>query len=379
MLPYQRGIIRVTSPYGKRTLSGKTETHRGIDLVGTDKTVCAVADGVIGRSLRITDPGNRTSEWGEYIRLDLADGRMIYYCHLANRMVQAGQTVHAGEAIGIEGATGKATGSHLHFEVRKNGISIDPTDILEIENKTGTVRTVKKQTAAAVYTHDGLTFQPLTSLKMVYHDAGKRDAGQSRYANGGFFATYRSESGEPFTLPVANLCCDIDSIAPAAKKYLSPHVKNGILRYSCKNNQSAQFRGKSPSTLVIPVDGAPYVAELAEIPADARYAVSGVPTVRGGDDVDYYRFVRPQGWDDSCMVSAWRHWIGLRGGKLWHIFGQTKTKNYIYGMEIWKKLRSDGFDDVLCLDGGGSYYRRWDAAAQATSGNRRINNVAVFT
>ena len=93
MLPYKTGTVRVTSVYGRRLLFGRSEMHRGIDLVGdpADKTVCAVADGVIGRSMVVTDPANRTSEWGEYVRLDLADGRMVYYCHLSRRLVQAGR------------------------------------------------------------------------------------------------------------------------------------------------------------------------------------------------------------------------------------------------------------------------------------------------
>ena len=78
------------------------------------------------------------------------------------------------------------------------------------------------------------------------------------------------------------------------------------------------------------------------------------------------------------MVAGFRHWIGLRDGKLWHIYGETKAKNYIYGMEVWKKLQKEGFSDVLCLDGGGSYYRKWDGKAQSTAGNRRINTVVVF-
>ena len=78
------------------------------------------------------------------------------------------------------------------------------------------------------------------------------------------------------------------------------------------------------------------------------------------------------------MVPGWRHWIGIKNGKLWHIFGQTKTRNYIYGMEIWKKLQNEGFAEVLCLDGGGSYYRAWDGKAGGTAGNRRINSVVVF-
>lgn len=404
MLPYLTGSVRVTSPYGRRVLFGRSEMHRGIDLVGdpADKTVRAVADGVIGRSLVVTDPGNRTSEWGEYVRLDLADGRMVYYCHLSRRLVRAGQTIRAGEAIGVEGATGKVTGGHLHFEVRKSGVAIDPTGLLGIPNETGAYAAGLaekgnvgkssptkanagqentgngKENAATSYTRDGLTFVPVTGMKIVYHDAGKRDAPFRRYANGGFFAKYKSESGVAFTLPVGNLCCDIPKIPAISRKYLAPHVENGKLRYECNENQSAQFHGKAPSTLVIPERGAPYVAELAAIPKDARYAISGVPTVRRGDDVDYHRFVKAQGWDESCMVPGWRHWIGIKNGKLWHIYGQTKTRNYIYGMEVWKKLQNEGFTDVLCLDGGGSYYRTCDGRAQTTAGNRQINTVVVF-
>lgn len=386
MVPYQTGVVRVTSPYGQRTLFGRTEMHRGIDLVGdpADKVVRAVADGVIGRSMVVTDPANRTSEWGEYVRLDLADGRLVYYCHLEKRLVRAWQTVRAGDPIGIEGATGKVTGGHLHFEVRKSGVAIDPTPLLGIPNAVGEYTaaggaqggTIRGGTGS--YKRGGLTIVPVASLKIVYHDAGKRDAAYPKYANGGFFANYKSEGGELFTLPVGNLCCDMPKIPAISRKYLAPYVKGGKLRYDCGANASTQFQWKAPSTLVIPESGAPYVAELAEIPAGTRYAISGVPTVRRGDDVDYHRFVKTQGWDESCMVPGWRHWIGLKDGKLWHIYGQTKTKNYIYGMEVWQALQTEEFSDVLCLDGGGSYYRRWDGKAGGTAGNRRINTVVVF-
>lgn len=383
MLPYQMGTVCVTSPYGRRVLHGQSELHRGIDLVGdpADKTVCAVADGVIGRSTVVTDPSNRTSEWGEYVRLDLADGQLVYYCHLSHRLVQAGQVVRAGDPIGVEGATGKVTGGHLHFEVRKSGVSIDPTGLLGIPNAIGAYAALKhgaEQIACQSYVRGGLTLVPVEGMKIVYHDAGKRDASYKRYANGGFFATYRSEAGVYFTLPVGNLCCDVPQIPREAQKHLAPHIQNGKLRFDCNANPSAQFHGKSPSTLVIPENGNPYVAELSKIPSNARYAISGVPTIREGDDVDYHRFVKPQGFDESCMVPGFRHWIGLKKGKLWHIFGKTKTKNYIYGMEVWKKLQNEGFSDALCLDGGGSYYRKWDGKTEGTAGNRQINTLVVF-
>ena len=107
-LPYQ-GDVRVSSPFGWRTLFGKRVYHKGIDLVGTDKTVRAVVGGVVGQSTIITDPKNRTSEWGNYVRVDGEDGRLYYYCHLAKRLVGRGTKVEVGDAIGIEGSTGKTT------------------------------------------------------------------------------------------------------------------------------------------------------------------------------------------------------------------------------------------------------------------------------
>ncbi len=132
------GRFKVTSPYGTRTLNGKTETHNGIDVVGMDsKYVCAVVGGVVGASLIITDKNDRTWEWGNYVRIDGDDGKAYYYCHLDKRLVTRGKRVKAGDHIGIEGNTGYSFGSHCHFEVREGGVSGDPSPALGIENKPG--------------------------------------------------------------------------------------------------------------------------------------------------------------------------------------------------------------------------------------------------
>lgn len=374
-LPYQ-GEVRVSSPFGWRTLFGKRVYHKGIDLVGTDKTVRAVVGGVVGQSIIITDPTNRTSEWGNYVRVDGADGRLYYYCHLSQRLVSRGDKVSVGDALGVEGSTGKSTGSHLHLEVRENGNSIDPTAILGIKNIVGAVRKAKTQERTN-YTVNGLTICRADDFGIEYHDAGKKNVSEDRYINGGFFGTYKGELGM-FTLPVANLVCDIGRIAPDAEKYIKPYVRGGKLRYGCNNNASAQFRGKKVSTLVKTSSGKVYVADLAEPPSDTIYAISGVPTVRGGDDVDYYNYVKAQGWDESCMYATYRNWIGVRDGKIWVISGKTSTRNYIYGMEFWRKIKDEKFDDVICLDGGGSYVRKTGTGKYATTGNRRINNYITY-
>ncbi len=144
-LPYKSGTVRVSSPFGTRTLNGTTAQHKGIDLVGTDKTVVAVAAGTVGFAGSVPrEAGGRTWEWGNYVRIDGKDGRKYYYCHLASVGVRAGQSVEPGDVLGIEGNTGYSFGRHLHFEVRQNGASVDPTPYIGISNQAGAARSVEK-------------------------------------------------------------------------------------------------------------------------------------------------------------------------------------------------------------------------------------------
>ena len=375
-LPY-KGDVRVSSPFGWRTMNGERVYHKGIDLVGTEKTVRAVVGGVVGQSILITDPKNRTSEWGNYVRVDGEDGRLYYYCHLSKRLVDRGTKVSVGDAIGIEGSTGKSTGSHLHFEVRENGTSIDPTKILGIKNAVGTVQAAKTEVRTN-YTVNGLTICRADDFSIEYCDRKKKNIPEDRYINGGFFGNYKSASGSLFTLPVGNLVCDIGGVDPAAEQYIKPYISGGKLRIGCDNNASAQYHGRKVSTLVKTRSGKVYVADLPAPPSDAIYAISGVPTVRGGDDVDYYNYVKAQGWDESSMYATYRNWLGVRDGKIWVISGKTYTKNYIYGMEFWRKIRGEGFSDIICLDGGGSYMRKTATGKYATVENRRINNYITY-
>lgn len=136
------GKFKVTSPFGWRTLNGASDDHKGIDVVGiTDKHVCAVVGGTVTASVIVTNKSDRTWEWGNYVRIDGDDGRRYYYCHLSKRLVSFGRRVEAGQHIGIEGNTGYSFGSHCHFEVRENGVSIDPAPFLGIPNKAGTYGT----------------------------------------------------------------------------------------------------------------------------------------------------------------------------------------------------------------------------------------------
>lgn len=145
-LPFN-GRVNLTSRYGYRVLYGQQEWHPGLDLVGLDDTtIIAPCDGVIKSSAIYYEPlyqGDRTYEWGNYIRLDTNDGYQIYMCHMAQRFVTVGQIVKRGQPLGIMGSTGRSTAPHTHFEVRKNGQTLNPCQFLEIPNEGGIYKNIE--------------------------------------------------------------------------------------------------------------------------------------------------------------------------------------------------------------------------------------------
>lgn len=115
---------RVSSKYGYRVhpISGNTTFHYGVDLAAASGTkVVSVADGTVSE----TGYGSIN---GNYIKITHADGFVTHYAHLKSIGVKKGQKVKAGEKIGAVGSTGYSTGPHLHFEVRKNGLVVNPFD-----------------------------------------------------------------------------------------------------------------------------------------------------------------------------------------------------------------------------------------------------------
>ena len=116
--------LYVTSPFGYRIhpIAGRPQMHSGVDLRARRDTVRCILDGrVMCTSLR---PG-----LGLSVRAGHGDVESVYG-HLSVRFVSAGDTVVAGQPIGISGSTGLATGEHLHFEVRYRGRPINPLAFL---------------------------------------------------------------------------------------------------------------------------------------------------------------------------------------------------------------------------------------------------------
>jgi hypothetical protein len=381
-LPYQSGKVTLTSHFGWRTLNGSRDYHKGVDLSGTDKTLVAPCDGVIGSSTIITDKSNLTWQWGNYIRIDTPDGLKIFMCHMAARKVKVGQKVKAGDVVGIEGNTGYSFGSHCHFEVRKSGESVDPTPYLGIPNEWGQYDIIKAAPKKPTvykdsYDKDGITYTRVKDFAIIYHDADKRKGGVKRYINGGFFANYRSEDGEVYTLPVANLACDIKDIPPTAKENLFEHVYGNHLVYSIADNATKQFAGKKVSTLLVPYSGKPTIERVDKIPSGIKYAVSGVPVVADKKPVDM-SYVGAEGWDGSTTYGTSRNMLGIRNGEIWVLTLKTTSANYIKSGEVWRKIQGEGFEDVIALDGGGSYIRVEGIKRRSMGGSRAVNNIIAF-
>jgi murein DD-endopeptidase MepM/ murein hydrolase activator NlpD len=128
---------RASSGYGLRTdpVSGGTVNHPGFDLAAVTGTqVTAAARGTVVHA----GPGGT---YGNLVTVRHDSGFETRYAHLSAVDVKVGDAVEAGQDVGKVGTTGYSTGPHLHFEVRRNGVAIDPAPFLPLHSST--VRTTR--------------------------------------------------------------------------------------------------------------------------------------------------------------------------------------------------------------------------------------------
>jgi murein DD-endopeptidase MepM/ murein hydrolase activator NlpD len=112
----------LVSFFGKRTdpFSGEGAIHTGLDIsVPSGTPVRAAADGMVIQA-------SPFAGYGRIIMINHGGGCITYYAHLSRYEVLAGQSVRRGDVIGYSGATGRATSPHLHYEVRMNGVPVNP-------------------------------------------------------------------------------------------------------------------------------------------------------------------------------------------------------------------------------------------------------------
>lgn len=98
--------------------------HEGLDIIVSRGTpVCSSADGVV-----IGSSSNKKQ--GNTVEIRHEGGYVTVYAHLESRSVRAGQSVSAGQTIGTVGMSGKTSAPHLHYEIRKDGVLLDPVNYL---------------------------------------------------------------------------------------------------------------------------------------------------------------------------------------------------------------------------------------------------------
>lgn len=113
--PIKRG--QITSLFGSR----RRDFHEGIDIRANRGTPVYAA-----KAGRVIYASRKIRGYGNMIVLRHSDGTSSVYAHNKKNLVRRGQTVDQGQMIAEVGATGKATGPHLHFEIRKGEIAQDP-------------------------------------------------------------------------------------------------------------------------------------------------------------------------------------------------------------------------------------------------------------
>ncbi len=111
-----------SSGFGRRLdpFSGRMAWHRGLDFAApTGTKVRAVAGGVVVFS-------GRRGAYGNLVEINHGNGYSTRYAHASEKLVAVGDVVRKGDVIAKVGSTGRATGPHVHFEVLKDGESVDP-------------------------------------------------------------------------------------------------------------------------------------------------------------------------------------------------------------------------------------------------------------
>jgi len=118
---------RISDDYGNRIhpILGIQQFHNGIDMAAPGGSpILAAYNGTVVAAAYSTTMGN-------YVMIDHGDGLYTVYMHASSLSVSTGQTVSKGDQIAAVGATGRATGNHLHFSVRLNGSYVNPWNYLK--------------------------------------------------------------------------------------------------------------------------------------------------------------------------------------------------------------------------------------------------------
>jgi murein DD-endopeptidase MepM/ murein hydrolase activator NlpD len=125
-MPVSMGYYSSNYGYRLDPFTGRQTFHTGVDLIAPPGTpVVAAAGGVVSTVAFV-------SEYGNIVDVDHDNGLTSRYAHLSKSLVRVGDVVMKGQNIAQVGSTGRATGPHLHFEVREKGIPLNPNKFLSL-------------------------------------------------------------------------------------------------------------------------------------------------------------------------------------------------------------------------------------------------------
>ena len=119
-LPVKKGYT--SSRYGWRTdpITGKRSMHTGLDIAGKrGSEIVAAAYGVVTWT-------GKDAGYGNIVEVSHGDDLVTRYAHNKENLVHPGDIVRKGDTIALMGSSGRSTGTHVHYEVYKNGRSVDP-------------------------------------------------------------------------------------------------------------------------------------------------------------------------------------------------------------------------------------------------------------
>ncbi len=122
----------ITSSFGNRSnpfTGGGGEFHPGMDFRGQ------VGDPIQSTASGVVNFAGTQNGYGNIVRITLDNGYEIMFGHMSEIDVKQGQTVNAGDVVGKVGSTGRSTGPHLHYEIRKDGTPIDPARFLSLTSQ----------------------------------------------------------------------------------------------------------------------------------------------------------------------------------------------------------------------------------------------------
>jgi len=122
----RRAATRSNSPFGLRRLPGQAaRNHEGVDIAAPQGTgVFVAAEGKVLRT------GYDPAGYGRFVEIRHPNGMSTLYGHLSRLDVATGDAVEAGARIGLVGSTGRSTGPHLHFEVRRGERQVNPVKVM---------------------------------------------------------------------------------------------------------------------------------------------------------------------------------------------------------------------------------------------------------